>query len=125
MRRVTPRVWVAVLSGVSLGAVLFAQTALSGQAPAIGQTRDGPPPPPTVRRIPIGTSTISGTVTAADTGRPIRGARVSVSGTADRPAPVEARCLAARLALLSAGVTARWRRSCPAASLCRDAVGCR
>ena len=88
MPRITSRVWVAVLSGVSLGLALFAETAVSGQVAAIGQARDGqPPPPPTVRRIPIGTSAISGTVTAADTGRPIRGARVTVNGTPARPAP--------------------------------------
>ncbi len=79
-RAVCSRIWVAVLSAVSLGAVLAAQTVSSGQA-VVGQPRDAPPPPPTVRRIPIGTSVISGTVTAADTGRPVRGARVSVSGS--------------------------------------------
>lgn len=48
---------------------------LPGQAPA----RDGSAAPPTERRVPVGTATISGTVVAADTGRPVRNARVSVS----------------------------------------------
>jgi hypothetical protein len=82
MARVSVRAWLTVISSVSLGAAaLAAQIVSSGQAPVAGQPRDMPPPPPAVRRIPIGTSTISGTITAADTGRPIRGARVSVNGT--------------------------------------------
>ena len=105
MRRVTPRVWVAVLPGVSLGAVLFAQAALSGQGFGATQ-RDGPPPPPAVRRIPIGTSTISGTVTAADTGKPIRGARVSVGGTAGAPGAARGAALGGAPGVVIGGSTA-------------------
>ncbi len=43
--------------------------------------RDPNAPPPT-RQIPVGTASISGTITAVDTGRPVRGARVTVSGNA-------------------------------------------
>jgi protocatechuate 3,4-dioxygenase beta subunit len=43
------------------------------------QQRDSTPQPQ-VRRVPVGTATISGTVTSAD-GRPVSGARVSVNGT--------------------------------------------
>lgn len=57
-------------------ALITAQVVLlPGQAPA----RDGSSAPPTERRVPVGTATISGTVVAADTGRPVRNARVSVS----------------------------------------------
>jgi hypothetical protein len=47
------------------------------------QARDVPPPQnrPTERLIAIGSATITGTVTAADTGRPIRGASVGISAT--------------------------------------------
>jgi protocatechuate 3,4-dioxygenase beta subunit len=44
------------------------------------QTRDAPPQP-AVRRVPVGTGVITGTITAADTGRPLRGVRVSINGT--------------------------------------------
>lgn len=37
---------------------------------------------PTERRIPVGTSSISGTVVSAATGRPVPGARVSINGSA-------------------------------------------
>jgi hypothetical protein len=40
-----------------------------------------PPPQPQVRQIPVGNASISGSVTAADTGRPVRGASVQISGT--------------------------------------------
>ena len=86
MPRITSRVWVAVVAAVSLGAAVAAQTINSSQGVTIGPAREGQPSPqPTVRRIPVGTSAISGTVTAADTGRPIRGARVTVNGTVGTP----------------------------------------
>jgi protocatechuate 3,4-dioxygenase beta subunit len=90
VRALSP-VRVAVVTTLSLGALLaaYAPAALAvGQAL---QTRDPAAPPaapqrdptqPTVRRIPVGTATISGTVVAADTGRPVRNARVNLSGTA-------------------------------------------
>lgn len=62
---------------LAFGAWATAQVvSLPGQAPA----RDPSGQQPTERRIPVGTATISGTVLTADTGRPVRNARVSVSG---------------------------------------------
>jgi protocatechuate 3,4-dioxygenase beta subunit len=52
----------------------------SPQPPAAGQAPRDPVAQPSVRRVPVGTSVISGTVTAADTGRPLRGVRVNVNG---------------------------------------------
>src|SRR4029453_3108454 len=49
---------------------------VGGQVP--GSPRDQGQPG--VRRIPIGTGVITGTVTAADTGQPIRNARVGLNG---------------------------------------------
>jgi hypothetical protein len=43
--------------------------------------RDTPPPGPVSRMIPVGTASISGVVSAAESGRPIAGARVNVSGS--------------------------------------------
>ena len=64
---------------------------LSGSAFLVAQVQGGfvqAPPPrdvvvqqPTERPIPVGTSSISGTVVAADSGKPIAGARVTVSGS--------------------------------------------
>lgn len=45
------------------------------------QARGGPTQT-TQRTIPVGTASIVGTVTAADSGRPVRGARVNLSGSA-------------------------------------------
>jgi len=59
---------------VSVGALAAAQFVV-----APGQSRE-PVQQPTERRVPVGTSSISGTIVTADTGRPIRGARVTVSG---------------------------------------------
>ncbi len=73
-------------------------TIAAATAGALAQGPPTPPPPPdvrrdvappqrdpagqgNVRRIPIGTGVISGTVTVADTGLPVRNARVTVSGT--------------------------------------------
>ena len=53
------------------------------QVTALPTQRDpqrDPVPQPAVRRVPVGTAVITGTVTAADTGRPLRGVRVSVNG---------------------------------------------
>ena len=123
MRRVTPRVWVAVLPGVSLGAVLFAQAALSGQGFGVTQ-RDGPPPPPAVRRIPIGTSTIRVRSRRLTRGNPSAVRASPWVEPLGRPVPLEARRLAARPALLLAGARP-WRLSGPAASPPWDAVECR
>ena len=67
------------VSGIAVA--FFAAAAL---APVSGQVvtapqRD-PNVQPSVRRVPVGTAVITGTVTAADTGRPLRGVRVSVTG---------------------------------------------
>ena len=107
MRRVTPRVWVAVLPGVSLGAVLFAQAALSGQGFGVTQ-RDGPPPPPNVRRIPIGTRYRSRALSR----RLTRGNPSAVRASPwveplERPVPVEVRCLPAWSAVCHGGVVRR------------------
>lgn len=40
-----------------------------------------PPSPPMVRRIPVGTAAISGTVTDAEHGRPLAGVRIALNGT--------------------------------------------
>ena len=42
--------------------------------------RDGPRSQPTDRQIPVGTSAISGTVTTTDSGWPVPGAQVTISG---------------------------------------------
>ena len=42
-------------------------------------------PQPSVRRVPVGTAVITGVVTAADTGRPLKGVRVSVNGSTAPP----------------------------------------
>jgi len=66
---------------VGLVAVLLAPTVAADMQVQTPQ-RDQVPPPqmPTERRVPVGTASIGGTITASDTGRPIRGARVSVNG---------------------------------------------
>lgn len=43
------------------------------------------PTQPNMRRIPVGTGMISGTVTIADTGQPVRNARVTLNGTTRPP----------------------------------------
>jgi len=78
---------------LSLGSLIGAQVAGFQQAPV----RDPGAQPATERRIPVGTSGISGTVVTADTGRPIVNARVTVSGpvtlgpaaTVTTPAPAQ------------------------------------
>ena len=52
--------------------------------PQAGQPRDPNAPPP-MRAIPVGSASISGTVTTADGGRPVRDARVSLNGAATVP----------------------------------------
>jgi protocatechuate 3,4-dioxygenase beta subunit len=76
--RIRPIVPLLAIWTVSLGSLLTAQV-IGGvtQAPP----RDSGVQPPNERRIPVGTSSISGTVVAADTGRPVAGVRVIVSGT--------------------------------------------
>ena len=66
----------AVLISLALMPLVAAQVSLPGvQSP----TRDSAPQP-TERRVPVGTSTISGTVVDAATGRPLRNARVQING---------------------------------------------
>lgn len=75
----------ARLLPVGLLAVLLTPTiAAQLQVPA---QRDPTLQMPTERRVPIGTASISGTITATDTGRPVRGARVSVNGTISSGVP--------------------------------------
>ena len=64
-----------LIAGTAAGAFLF----LMG-ASAAGQAQRDQLAQPSVRRVPVGTSVIAGTVTAADTGRPLRGVRVTVNG---------------------------------------------
>jgi hypothetical protein len=62
-------------------ATLVAVPLTSQQVLPRDSSQPAQPVRPTVRSIPIGTSVISGTVTTADTGRPVRGAQVFVSGS--------------------------------------------
>ena len=81
-----------VILGLAAAIAATAFTPVSGRSPQV------PPPPPvgpvpaqqplrdpnaqpSVRRVPVGTAVITGTVTAADTGRPLRGVRVTVNGS--------------------------------------------
>src|SRR5690242_457218 len=48
--------------------------------PVSGQPQRDIQVQPANRRVPVGTSSINGTITAADTGRPVRGVRVTVTG---------------------------------------------
>jgi protocatechuate 3,4-dioxygenase beta subunit len=75
IQRLTPFVF-AALAAVSL---VHAQD-LAQQPGGVQPQR-----PPATRLIPVGTASISGIVTASDTGRPVRNARVSLSGTAGPP----------------------------------------
>jgi protocatechuate 3,4-dioxygenase beta subunit len=72
---------VALLS-IDLVILMAQDRVLTGtlQAPQISPAG---PPPPQARQIPIGTGEITGTVTAADTGRPIRDAFITLSGSSD------------------------------------------
>jgi len=65
------------------------------------------PTQPPERRVPVGTSTIAGTVTAVDTGRPIPGARVTVNGTITMPEGRSGRSSAANVAspMVTAGLS--------------------
>ncbi len=67
------------------GGLVAAQVVVGPQGPV--QVRDPASVQPSTRLIPVGTSSISGTVVAVDTGRPVRGARVSVSGSVVTVAP--------------------------------------
>jgi len=61
---------------------------LTGQTPVRdpGQpNQPNQPNMPTERRVPVGTSSVTGTVTTADGGRPVRGARVSLNGAMVMP----------------------------------------
>ncbi|HUR19667.1 MAG TPA: hypothetical protein VMZ90_02585, partial [Vicinamibacterales bacterium] len=61
-------------------AVVLPVAGRSPQVPPAAQVQRDTVAQPPVRRVPVGTSTISGTVMAADTGRPLRGVRVNVNG---------------------------------------------
>src|SRR5512145_1110443 len=92
MGRIRPLGWIVILTVAAIGA-----------GPTAAQVPPVPPPPPqpvtrdqmplpqrdptgqNIRRIPIGTATISGTVTVGDTGQPVRGARVSLNGSTRPP----------------------------------------
>jgi protocatechuate 3,4-dioxygenase beta subunit len=88
-----------------LALVIAGTLVVAGNRGLAAQTPPVPPPPPPpplvvreqvpvgprdqgqpgMRRIPIGTGVIAGTVTAADTGQPVRNARVSLNGTFRSP----------------------------------------
>lgn len=68
------------LSILCAGGLVAALVGQARQAPVQLQVRDPASVQPATRVIPVGSSSLSGTVVAADTGRPVRGARVSVSG---------------------------------------------
>ena len=74
---------VSLVASVILLSVLALAAGAAGQvASSVAQSGPVPAPPnirPGARPVPVGTATLSGTVTAADTGRPIRGARVMLS----------------------------------------------
>ncbi len=71
-----PSVWLTALASVLAGVVTAAEVLqVQVQAP----TRD--PNQTQARRVPIGTGSVSGIVVAADTGRPLRGVRVTLNGT--------------------------------------------
>jgi protocatechuate 3,4-dioxygenase beta subunit len=74
------RVTVVAAAALIAGALAMTQAV----AP---QVRDIAPPQnqPTERLVPIGTSGITGTVTAADTGRPVRGANVNITAVIGTP----------------------------------------
>src|SRR5436190_22479365 len=57
----------------------------------------GGPGQPVTRTVPVGTATIEGTITSSDTGRALKGVRVTVSGTVPS---------AGRAAMAAAGATA-------------------
>ena len=62
---------------------LCLSTLLGAQIVVRTGPRDTPPPtPPAERRIPVGTSAISGTITASDTGWPLANVRVGLNGQA-------------------------------------------
>jgi protocatechuate 3,4-dioxygenase beta subunit len=91
MARVITLALFALASAWGAGARLTAQAV---PVPPGIQVRDpsAPPPqrgqgPPPVRRIAIGSGAISGTVVAADSGRPVRNARVNLNGFTPPPIP--------------------------------------
>jgi uncharacterized protein (DUF2141 family) len=73
------------------GAFAAAQQLPVPPPPPPAPVRDAMPLPmrgpagPSVRTFPVGNGAISGVVTAADSGRPIRGARVTINGTVPAP----------------------------------------
>jgi hypothetical protein len=70
MSRVVPLAFLVLSSTLPTGAI---------QQPV--RDPSAQPAQPTVRRIPVGTASITGTVTDADSGRPIAGVRVTLNGT--------------------------------------------
>src|SRR5688572_11760878 len=80
-RRVVGRTTLCVaLLAIDLVILVAQDRMLSGTLQTL-QVSPAVPPPPQARQIPIGTGEITGTVTAADTGRPIRDAFITLSGS--------------------------------------------
>ena len=71
------------------GSAFVAAQIQFGQQPIVTSQRDVTVQQPTERPVPVGTSSISGTVVAADSGKPVAGARVQVNGSvpANIPTP--------------------------------------
>jgi protocatechuate 3,4-dioxygenase beta subunit len=83
MRPITPRAWmmlvVAGMSTAGPAAQVPPPPPPSIRDPGAFPQRD--PTQPGIRRVPIGSAVISGTVSVADTGQPVRGARVTLNGS--------------------------------------------
>ncbi len=85
------------LSALALGAgVAGQQTSITGgiagpQVAQVAQVGPRDPGQPSMRQIPIGTGALTGTVVAADTGRPLARAQVSVNGSVALATPMPTR----------------------------------
>ena len=89
MRRIRPLGWIVIATVAAAGAgQITAQVPPPPPPPVIRDPSSLPqrdPTQPNMRRIPVGTGQISGTVTIADTGQPVRNARVNLNGTTRPP----------------------------------------
>jgi protocatechuate 3,4-dioxygenase beta subunit len=75
---------IALVSAAAALAWLGAPGISAGQMQVAPQRDVSTSAPPQMRSIPVGTASITGTVTTAD-GRPVRDARVQISGSANAP----------------------------------------
>lgn len=79
-------VTVTLAAALLVSAWLIPRTGVSAQGAAPQTPPRDVPVSPLTRRIPVGTGVVAGIVTTADTGRPIHGARVMLTGTGSVPA---------------------------------------